>query len=786
MATVEKQDTDLLTIEVDGREVQARKGEMLIEATDRAGIEIPRFCYHHKLSIAANCRMCLVDVEKAPKPLPACATPVAPGMKVFTHSKRARDAQRGVMEFLLINHPLDCPICDQGGECELQDLAMGYGRSISRFTERKRVVKDKNLGPLIATDMTRCIHCTRCVRFLEEVAGTAEMGGIGRGEKTEISTFIERNIESELSGNIIDLCPVGALTNKPFRFSARAWELSARPGVGLHDCVGSNLFYHVKAGRIMRCVPRENEAVNECWIADRDRYSHFGLQAEDRVTAPRIKVDGKWRETDWDTAMAHAAKRLRSVVDAHGAEQLGVLASPRATVEEQLLLARLAEELGTPHRDHRLRLADASDPALGQAWLDRPSAELETADAVLLVGSNLRHEQPILNQRVRKAWRRGAARVMDVNATAWSFPFDLHRRCVVAPDHWVAALGRVARAAFAARGDELPDTALGRYLATLDADETATVMAATLNEAAAGFLVLGDQALFHPQAAALRALATEIAALLDVALMVLPGPANSEGACRAGMVPGAGGLAASEQLRVGLKGYLLHDLEPQFDVADPGAARLALDAAECVIALASFAGSDLLDTADVILPLAPVPETDGSVINLDGTRQWLKAAAKPPGQAREGWKILRALGERLALDGFGFAGLADVVERFDALDRPVAQPAAVERFDSDAGGLRRAGPVANHAADSLLRRSQPLQQRESAQAADPRIHPETAARLGLADGAPVRLRQAEREAEAVLRHDSSVAPDTVVLASGTCLSGRLGAAWGAIEVEACP
>src|SRR6056297_3256142 len=354
MATIEDKDTELVTIEVDGREIEARKGEMVIQATDRADIEIPRFCYHHKLSIAANCRMCLVDVEKAPKPLPACATPVAEGMKVFTESRRAVDAQRGVMEFLLINHPLDCPICDQGGECELQDLAMGYGRSVSRFTERKRVVKDKNLGPLVSTDMTRCIHCTRCVRFLEEIAGTAELGGVGRGEHTEISTFIERNIESELSGNIIDLCPVGALTNKPFRFSARAWEMSARPFIGTHDCVGSNLYYHVyRGGNIMRAVPRDNEDVNECWISDRDRYSHFGLAADDRLTSPRIKLDGQWQEVDWDTAIEHACVLLDKVVSSDGAGQLGVLASPRATSEEHFLLRCMAEGLGTPNLDHR-------------------------------------------------------------------------------------------------------------------------------------------------------------------------------------------------------------------------------------------------------------------------------------------------------------------------------------------------------------------------------------------------------------------------------------------------
>ena len=385
MAAVNPVQSDTVTLEIDGQAVEAPKGSMIIEAADRIGIDIPRFCYHRKLSIAANCRMCLVDVEKAPKPLPACATPVADGMKVFTESRRAVDAQRGVMQFLLINHPLDCPICDQGGECELQDLAMGYGRSISRFTERKRVVKDKNLGPLVATDMTRCIHCTRCVRFLEEIAGTSELGGIGRGEHTEISTFVERNIQSELSGNIIDLCPVGALTNKPFRFSARPWEMRAKPMVAGHDCVGSNLFYHVRGQQIMRCVPRDNESVNECWLADRDRYSHFGLKAEDRLTTPRIKVDGQWQDCDWTTGIEAAAEALLSVKATHDADQIGILVSPRLTTEEQVLLKDLANGLGTPNIDHRLRLSDVRHPEAGKARMDISSAGIADADAIFLI-----------------------------------------------------------------------------------------------------------------------------------------------------------------------------------------------------------------------------------------------------------------------------------------------------------------------------------------------------------------------------------------------------------------
>ena len=783
MATVEKQDTDLLTIEVDGREIEARKGEMVIQATDRANIEIPRFCYHHKLSIAANCRMCLVDVEKAPKPLPACATPVAPGMKVFTRSKRARDAQRGVMEFLLINHPLDCPICDQGGECELQDLAMGYGRSISRFTERKRVVKDKNLGPLISTDMTRCIHCTRCVRFLEEIAGTAEIGRIGRGENTEISTFIERNIDSELSGNIIDLCPVGALTNKPFRFSARAWEMTARVGLGSHDCVGSNLHYHVRGGRIMRAVPRDNESVNECWLSDRDRYSHFGLQADDRVTVPRIKRNGKWQECDWSTALQRSAELLRKAIDAYGADQIGVLASPRATSEDHLLLTRLADGLGTPHRDHRLRIVDARDARLGSARLDRPSKDLSNADAIFLVGSHLRHDQPILNHRVRSAWRGKAARIMDLNPVAWTFPFDFDQRIIAAPQHMLAELGAVARAAYELKDQSPPDDALGRFVTGIECSDSARNIARVLAEADDGFVLLGDQALQHPDASLLRALAETICRTLQVALIVLPAAANSEGAARAGMVPANRGLSASGQFRAGLRAFVLYDIEPGFDVADPQAARRALQGADSVVALASFAGTDLLEVADVLLPLAPVPETDGSYVNLDGLRQNLQAIGKPPGEARPGWKILRMLGEVLKLDDFDFAGLEDLS---DALEAAVASPSAPagSAFDPTAGdGLWRIGPVPMFSGDSLVRRAPALQRSHHAENAHVSMNPATAGELGVEGAARVRVRQGDAAVDADLQLDPAVPAGALWMASATCLSSRMGSAWGPVEVE---
>ncbi|MEE4330930.1 MAG: NADH-quinone oxidoreductase subunit NuoG [Wenzhouxiangella sp.] len=785
MATVEKPATDLVTLEIDGQEVQARKGSMIIEAADRIGIDIPRFCYHSKLSIAANCRMCLVDVEKAPKPLPACATPVVEGMKVFTESRRAADAQRGVMEFLLINHPLDCPICDQGGECELQDLAMGYGRSVSRFTERKRVVKDKNLGPLVSTDMTRCIHCTRCVRFLEEIAGTAELGGIGRGEKTEISTFIERNINSELSGNIIDLCPVGALTNKPFRFKARPWEMRARPYIGTHDCLGSNLFYHVRSHSIMRTVPRDNEAINECWLADRDRYSHYGLGSDDRLLSPRIKVDGQWQEVDWDRAIEAAVQSLGAIVDDPGGESLGVLVSPRATCEEHFLIQKLVRSLGCENIDHRLRLNDFSHPEAGRAHMDISSREIAGADAIFLIGSNIRHDQPLLGHRVRTAWRKGQARIMDLNPVAYDCHFDLTERLIVPPQTLVETLARVARAAFDVAGRELPDNEVGRFIAERAPEPSSRAIAENLHEADRGVILLGDGALNHPSGGWLRRLAECLARALDVALCVLPGPANSQGAWLSGTVPGPDGLDAGRMIRQPRRGYLLWDIEPAFDTADPAATAAALEQADSVVAVTSFVGDDLARVADVLLPLAPVPETDGSYVNLDGLRQTLSAATRPAGQARPGWKILRRLGATLGQDGFDFVSLDDLAEAMAsrAAPEPVADTESAP-VTGDAETLWRIGDVPIYAGDALVRRASALQATDHARAAEVRLNPATVDRLGLSDAESVRVHQDDRSVELPLAVDSRIPLNAVWLPAAIRGVETLGAAYGPVTLEA--
>ncbi|MBT8058939.1 MAG: NADH-quinone oxidoreductase subunit NuoG [Gammaproteobacteria bacterium] len=794
MSVEQEQAVDMVSIEVNGIPLQAPKGSMIIEATDRAGIEIPRFCYHPKLSIAANCRMCLVDVEKMPKPVPACATPVMDGMKVYTDSRRAMDAQHGVMEFLLINHPLDCPICDQGGECELQDQAMGYGRSVSRFTERKRVVKDKNVGPLIQTEMTRCIHCTRCVRFLEEIAGTSEMGGAGRGDRLEIGTCVENSIDSELSGNVIDLCPVGALTNKPYRFAARAWELVARPSAAAHDGVGSSLYYHVRRGKVLRAVPRENEDANETWISDRDRYSHLGLYSDDRVLTPQLKENGEWKAVSWNEAIETVAKALRDTVNDAGADQLGILMSPSAASEEFFLAQALARQFDCGNIDHRLREADFSDDATRPTSpvFERTLGGIETSDAVLLVGCNPRHEAPLVGHRVRQAWRQGAA-VSAINPVDWSFTFDTGPDAIVAPQRMVAELAALAAAVERATGQSAPDQ-LREVLDAATGGPRHEELAGRLQAADLPLVLLGQFALSHSDAAWLRALSRYVASATGAALNELSHGANSVGGWTYGAVPHRGpggaataaGLDAAAMLESPRRLYLLWDLEPDYDIDDPARAVRALEAADTVIAVAAFATDKLKQLADVILPLAPHAESEGSLLNFNGDAVTFVTAGKPSGEARAGWKILRRLGGELGLGGFGQAGLNEV--RTDMLN-------AVQNVDTAAGearlqrtpqaeGLYRIGDLAIYSVDPLCRRSQPLQ--ETGLAADNgslALNPADARQLGLGDGDRARVRQGGNETEIDVKLSSRVPEGGAWLRSATCASHGLGAAVGPLTVE---
>jgi NADH-quinone oxidoreductase subunit G len=687
---------DLVNIEIDGKALQVPKGSMIIHAADAAGIPIPRFCYHRKLPIAANCRMCLVEIEKMPKAAPACATPVGEGMKVFTRSDKALKSQRNVMEFLLINHPLDCPICDQGGECELQDVSLGYGRSVSRYTERKRTVADENIGPLIATEMTRCIQCTRCVRFTSEIAGTYELGGMSRGENLEIGTYIGKTIESELSGNIIDVCPVGALTNKPFQFKARAWELVARPSVGYHDALGSNLWLHSRRGEVLRTVPRDNETINECWLSDRDRYSHQGLYADDRVKAPMVKRNGAWVTTTWDDALAVAVESLKKIPGA----DIGVLVHGATSNEEGELLVRIARGLGSAHIDHRLRQLDFADNAFATPFA-LPVNQLDKVSSVLLVGSALRHEVPLLNHRVRQAVKNGA-KVYAVNPARFDFNYPLAAEAVVAPHALLDELLVLARVA-ADEGATVPSALTGAIDAAQADDGSREAFAALKGGNAV--VIFGEVAATHPQASWLRAVARFIASASGAAYNEIPIGANAVGLSRVGVLPGNGGLDAHAMLARPRKGYVLFGIEPECDLADGEAAHAALVGAQSVVAFAAFASPALKAVAEVILPIALAPENDATLVNVDGFAQTLVAGAKAPGEGRPGWKVLRALGGLLGVAGFEFDDLAGVRssigERPAALRETLAErPAAVS--------FSRLATMPIYRADAVLRRAAAL------------------------------------------------------------------------------
>ncbi len=785
-----------INIEVDGRSLTARPGAMLIEVTDEAGISVPRFCYHKKLSIAANCRMCLVEVANVPKPLPACATPVADGMKVFTRSPLAIAAQKGTMEFLLINHPLDCPICDQGGECELQDVAMGYGSDLSRFVEGKRVVADKDIGPLIATDMTRCIHCTRCVRFGTEIAGIRELGATGRGEHMQIGTFIERSVDSEISGNVIDLCPVGALTAKPSRYQARAWEMVQREAIAPHDAVGSNLYLHLRDGRVMRVVPRDNEAINETWISDRDRFSYQGLYSADRLRTPLIKTRGKWQEADWDTALRFAADGLKRVRDEHGASELGALCSPRSTLEELFLSQKLMRGLGSTNIDHRLRQADFRDQARDPVypWLGLPISELEKQNAVLLIGSNLRKEQPILAHRLRKAGLRGAA-IMVANPIRYDFPFPMAEQLISAPSVMVGELSAVAKALGV---DSKPLKPLLKGVKVKDRHET---VARVLKQAESGCVLLGGIATAHPDFALLRALADAIAKAGGCRMGVIAEAANSVGAVLAGALPHRlpGGSAAEPvglDLRAMLdkprKGYLLLDVEPAHDLWNPALGEAAFGQAEFVVALSAYRAPSLEMAADVILPIAAFPETSGTYVNAAGDWQSFAGAAPPPGEARPGWKVLRVLANLMDVEGFEQVSSEEVLTEVraavgDLTPDNVLSGEPVTEIAFGASELERVGDVSIYGSDAIVRRARALQATADARAAmGIRVNPEVASKAGLNGSGLATVDQDQRRVTLPVSLDTRVPDGCVWIPAGVTGNDGLGGQFGAVSLEPAP
>jgi NADH-quinone oxidoreductase subunit G len=640
----------MIEIELDGNKVEVQEGCMIMHAAEKAGTYIPHFCYHKKLSIAANCRMCLVDVEKAPKPMPACATPVTQGMVVRTKSEKAIKAQKSVMEFLLINHPLDCPICDQGGECQLQDLAVGYGGSTSRYEEEKRVVFHKDAGPLISMEeMSRCIHCTRCVRFGQEVAGIMELGMSHRGEHAEIETFVGQSVDSELSGNMIDICPVGALTSKPFRYSARTWELGRRKSISPHDATGANLVVQVKNNKVLRVVPLENEDVNECWISDRDRFSYEALDSQDRLTAPMLKQGGEWKTVDWQTALEYVANGLQGVKSQYGAKFIGTLASPHSTTEELYLAAALMRGLGSQNIDARLRASDFHHNNTAR-WLGNSIASLGNLQRALVIGSNVRKDQPLLALRLRHAVRHGA-KLHAINEVAFDWAMPVATQMVSDSANWVQALADVAAAVAQLTGATAP-------VAGNANNPQAQAIAKSLHSGDRKAILLGNAAAHHAKASSLLALANWIAAQTGATVGYLGEAANTVGAQVVGAVPSHGGQNAAQMARGGLKAALLLHTEPHADMAHGAAAVQALEKAEMVVTLSAFKTN--MAFSDVLLPIAPFTETAGTFINSEGRAQSFHGVVKPLGETRPAWKVLRVLGSMLKVPGFELETIEEV------------------------------------------------------------------------------------------------------------------------------
>ncbi len=771
----------MIELTLDGQTVSIAPGSMVMHAADAAGVYVPHFCYHKKLSIAANCRMCLVDIEKAPKPMPACATPVGAGMVVHTKSEKALAAQKSVMEFLLINHPLDCPICDQGGECQLQDLAVGYGGSASRYTEEKRVVFHKDVGPLVSMqEMSRCIHCTRCVRFGQEVAGVMELGMIHRGEHSEITTVKGGTIDSELSGNMIDICPVGALTSKPFRYSARTWELARRKSISPHDSTGANLIVQTKANKVMRVVPLENEDVNECWIADRDRFSYEALNSESRLSMPMIKQGGQWQAVDWSTALGYVADGLKRIKSEFGADGIGALGSAHNTVEELYLLGELVRGLGSANVDHRLRHADLSNtaPAGAARWLGTSIASLSTLNSALVIGSFLRKDHPLFAQRLRQAARKGAA-VHSLHALNDDWLMPMGASVVAAPSAWLQSLAEIAAAVATARGVDAPLPA--------KAGEVAKTIAQSLLNAERKALLLGNAAAQHPRAAELLALSNWIGEHTGATVGYLSEAANSVGAQLVGALPGEGGLNAAQMLSQPMKALLLLNVEPSLDAANPLAADAALQGSGLVVALTAFKDAAVAN-ADVLLPIAPFSETAGSFVNAEGRLQSFNGVVAPLGDTRPAWKVLRVLGNLLGLPGFKHdsaeqvraEALGDVAALGNRLDN---RSAALPTIVGDPLALERVADVPIYATDALVRRAEALQRTADARAPHAGLPRDLWQRLGLQSGASVRVSQGAASIVLPAVEDASLAGTAVRISAGHAGTAGLGAMFGPLNVE---
>jgi NADH-quinone oxidoreductase subunit G len=791
----------MLNIEIDGNQVEVDHGTTIIDAADKLGIAIPRFCYHKKLSVAANCRMCLVQVEKFAKPLPACATPVADGMKIFTRSKSAVEAQKSVMEFLLINHPLDCPICDQGGECDLQDIAVAYGASGSRYTEEKRVVLNKNIGPLVNTDMTRCIQCTRCVRFLKEVGGMMELGMVRRGEHAEITAYVDKSVDSELSGNIIDLCPVGALTSKPFRYSARSWELVRRPSIAPHDGLGSNIEVHVKDNKVMRVLPREKESINECWISDRDRFSYEGLNSPDRLKVPMIKHHGEWHETDWKTALEFTAGHMQEIVKNNSGEQLGVLVSPNSTMEEVYLAKKLAHGLGSDNVDYRLRQTDfrMDGKRTGTPWMGCNIPDLEQMDRILIVGSNLRNEHPLLAHRIRKAVANGAE-LSFVNPLGDDPLMKVTHRAITSPNNMVNVMAQILKAMSGLQRLSLClPKSLSDLLETVSVWDNTQAMAESLAGHGKDYdlispktgIFLGNIAQHNQRFTELYSLAEAISSLCGATFGLLASHANSTGAHLVGAMPAHVGLNAKTMLENPRKAYVLLNIEPELDCLNPSLAKQAIAQAECVVALTAYK-SEALKDAHVLLPIAPFTETSGTFMSMEGRVQSFKAVTKPLGECRPAWKVLRVLANTLGLTGFDFDSSEQVKDEIFGGEKPskvvwrslnnnLRELIEIQVMHKT-NVLQRIGEVSQYRADSIVRRSPPLQKTKYMARVVAAMNEEQIAKLNVKEGDLVLVKQAGGSATLPVEVDNRVARGCVRIAGASPETANLGELMGDIEV----
>jgi len=791
--------SDSITVTINGQEIESEAGRLLIDVADDNDIVIPRFCYHKKLSVAANCRMCLVEIERAPKSMPACATQVTDGMVVQTRSASAIAAQKSTMEFLLINHPLDCPICDQGGECELQDVAMGFGEGISQYTEQKRVVMDKNIGPLIATDFTRCILCTRCVRFGDEIAGLPELGATGRGEHVEIGTFIEKAISSELSGNVIDICPVGALTAKPSRYTARPWELTQHPGVAAHDCIGSNIFVHTRGNDVIRVVPRENESINETWISDRDRFSYTALKNQNRITAPMIRENGKLKTVDWETAISVAVEKLSEAAN-RDASSVAALISPQATLEEHYLAQKLLRGLGSDNIDHRLTQVDFSsqDKTAVMPWLGRSLESVESLDACLIVAGNLQQEQPILSHRIRKARINNNASVSSICHIAGQYNFDLHEELKGSAERLLDDLAGVVLALSKATGSEPGSHLRGLLGAVKPGDEHGSI-AKSLLDGSSSAVFVGIQSLTSPYLSLIQELCEAIAGMSDSSLGYLSPMANSAGACLAGSLPhrqtaggeaSAGGQHARAMMESKHDVFLGFGINPGLDISNSSLVRQLAQNNEFNIAINSHSNEFIEDNADLILPLASFTETSGTFVNVEGLWQSFRGCVRAPGESRQGWKILAALGQLLLPGDFDYEDSAAVrieVQGFCSevnLDNFCGIQSAENKLPRKSRSLQKISIVPIYATDELLRLSNPLQ-------ATPLMNDqcaivmnrEQAEKLKLANAEQVHIKQGQGTAVLPLRISEDVATGCVCIPSGVEAVKSLADAYGSVELE---